>query len=57
VSWITNEPAAVGVTTTDEPSVAPVIVAPVVPALRIAHWLDATVRPGPTTEVDVSATA
>ena len=37
VSWITNEPAAVGVTTTESPSLAPVIVAPVVPALRIVQ--------------------
>src|SRR6185369_5654716 len=56
-SWMTNDPAAVGVTVTAEPSFAPVIVAPVVPALRIVHWYDAIVRPAAATDVDVSTTA
>jgi hypothetical protein len=56
-SWITNDPAAVGVTTTLEPSLAPVIVAPVVPALRIVHWYDAMLRPAPTIDVDCNPTA
>ncbi len=37
VSWRTNEPAAVGETTTESALVALVIVAPVLPALRIAQ--------------------
>ena len=37
VSWMTNEPAAVGETTTESALAALVIVAPVVPALRIVQ--------------------